>query len=65
MPLKDYKEEIRCVTSIAGLLQHQAIVNSRATMNVAYALKGVIKKREDAEIEAEIFDKSGVVWSAW
>lgn len=65
MPLKDYKEEVRCVSVVAGLLKQQAGIKSQqATLNMAFALKDIIKKCEDKDVNAEILDKTGVVWGA-
>lgn len=65
MPLKDHKQEIWCVTAVAGLLKHQAEVKRKATLNVAGALRGIVLQRLQVEVDLRTEAVAGSKWGAW
>lgn len=65
MPLKDHKQELWCVSVIAGLVKHRAAERERSQQLLVGALKGIVLKKEQQELDVVLQQVAGVGWGEW
>lgn len=65
MPLKDHKQELWCVSAIAGLVRHQAQQKLEGQRLLIGALRGVAHGKEQKLYDAKVEEVAGFAFGSW